>query len=97
MFANTNTTAQVALIAEKEASKYLNLSLSLLRRDRSSGQHLIPVLRIAGAVRYSIKALDEFILRSLSQPTPEAPAPVEKPVVVKRGRGRPRKQASNFA
>lgn len=83
-----------ALLTEHEAAEYLQLSVSTLRRERSTQSRDlgIPFLKIGVVVRYSVAALDEWIKNRSAQPsklTPQSlPAP-EKEVV--RGRGRPKK------
>ena len=82
-----------ALITEDDAAKYLNISLNMLRRDRL-GIHRIPSLTIGSAVRYSIKSLDEFILRELSVRSAPNSNAVAVARVGKYIRGKPLKQSS---
>ena len=83
-----------ALFDEQEAAHYLHLSVSTLRRERSTqSRNLgIPFLKIGVVVRYSVAALDEWIKsRSARPPEPtNEPLPSPQKEVV-RGRGRPKK------
>ena len=46
--------------SEKDAAKYMGVSIALLQRDRwRKGD--IPFLRIAGAVRYDFDYLDKYM------------------------------------
>lgn len=83
-----------ALLTEHEASKYLHLSVSMLRRERSTQKRNlgIPFVKIGVVVRYSVAALDEWINSRSTQP----PEPITEPLPapqneVVRGRGRPKK------
>jgi excisionase family DNA binding protein len=49
-----------ALLNEQQASKYLNISLSTLRRRRMNG-HLPRFIKLGKSVRYSKEALDSFV------------------------------------
>lgn len=53
-------TTPPTFLSEKEASAYLDISLSTIRRRR--GDHTGPAfIRFGGVLRYSRQALDEFL------------------------------------
>lgn len=82
------------LVREHEAADYLGVSVTTLRRDRVRSVRSIPVVNIGATVRYSLVALDAWILtRMNSGQTPTSNELPTLPPVERRKRGRPRKSA----
>ena len=88
---NTNTALAPALVGEHEACKFLDISVSVLRRDRANARLKIPLVRIGGSVRYRLDDLRKWVDSQVIHP--EAPAdadPVLTPMPTpKRSPGRP--------
>ena len=84
------------LLNEKEAAVLLSMSTHFLRRDRISQNSVgIPFVRIGAAIRYRVEDLKLWIAGHMLQPMPALipPPPASTDTVVKRSRGRPRKQS----
>ena len=85
---NTQTPA---LVGEHEACKFLDISVSVLRRDRANARLKIPLVRIGGSVRYRLDDLRKWVDSQVIHP--EAPTdaePVPPPMPTpKRSPGRP--------
>lgn len=88
------------LLNEREAAQLLSMSAHFLRRDRISTSSVgIPFVRIGSAVRYRRVDLEEWIERHMQVQEPVQVHQLHPPTIVpveasvKRGRGRPRKQA----
>lgn len=85
---NTQTPA---LVGEHEACRYLDISVSVLRRDRAKPRLGIPLVRIGGSVRYRLDDLRAWVNSQVIHPAAPADAePVSTPMPTpKRSPGRP--------
>lgn len=88
-----NTIAAVipALVGEHEACKFLDISVSVLRRDRAKAHLKIPLVRIGGSVRYRLDDLRKWVDSQVIHPgAPDDAEPVQplRPTQ-KRSPGRP--------
>lgn len=88
-----NTIAAVipALVGEHEACKFLDISVSVLRRDRAKAHLKIPLVRIGGSVRYRLDDLRAWVNSQVIYPAApagakQAPSPMP---TQKRSPGRP--------
>lgn len=82
------------LIDEFEAAKYLCLSLSTLRKDRSKPGIKLPYLRVGRAVRYMRSDLETWVRSQVVNnvmPTTVLAVPSPGTKAGKRSPGRPRK------
>lgn len=82
------------LIDEFEAAKFLSLSLSTLRKDRSKPGIKLPYLRVGRAVRYLRSELEAWVRSQVVNhvmPTSVLALPSLSVKVGKRSPGRPRK------
>jgi Helix-turn-helix domain len=88
-----NPTAAVvpALVGEHEACKFLDISVSVLRRDRAKAHLKIPLVRIGGSVRYRLDDLRAWVNSQVIYPAAQAGSePVPPPMPAeKRSPGRP--------
>jgi Helix-turn-helix domain len=87
------TTAAIApaLVGEHEACKFLDISVSVLRRDRAKAHLKIPLVRIGGSVRYRLDDLRAWVNSQVIYPSAPAdadPIPPPRPTL-KRSPGRP--------
>lgn len=85
------TVAQPLLVDEHQACKFLDISVSVLRRDRAKAHLKIPLVRIGGSVRYRLDDLRKWVDGQVTPP--EAPADTdavqETATPLKRSPGRP--------
>ena len=85
------TVAQPLLVDEHQACKFLDISVSVLRRDRAKAHLKIPLVRIGGSVRYRLDDLRKWVDGQVTPP--EAPADTdavqETAAPLKRSPGRP--------
>lgn len=88
-----NPTAAVvpALVGEHEACKFLDISVSVLRRDRAKAHLKIPLVRIGGSVRYRLDDLRAWVNSQVIYPVAPAEANPVAPTMpaCKRSPGRP--------
>lgn len=88
------------LIDEFEAAKYLCLSLSTLRKDRSKPGIKLPYLRVGRAVRYMRSDLESWVRSQVVNnvmPTTVLAVPSPGTTAGKRSPGRPRKTLAGAA
>ena len=76
------------LITEIEAARVMNVSLSLLQKDRHDGRIGLPFLKIGKLVRYERDQLDAWLLAHIQTPIKALKRPPEQP---KKKMGRPTK------
>ena len=66
-----NTSVAPALVGEHEACKFLDISVSVLRRDRAKPRLKIPLVRIGGSVRYRLDDLRKWVESQVIHPPSE--------------------------